>query len=55
MALLNVAANRGPQAIWPGFKATVPTPGTTLRALAQQTLPDSHEDVVRAVCHHKMG
>ena len=24
MALLNVAANRGPQAIWPGFKATVP-------------------------------
>ena len=54
MALLNVAANRGPQAIWPGFKATVATPSTTLRALARQTLLDSHEDVVRAVCHQKL-
>ena len=30
------------------------SPGTTLRDLARTALPGDHEDVVRAVCSHKM-
>ena len=52
MALLNVGAHRGPVAMWPGFH--VVSPGTTLRDLARTALPDEHEDVVRALCSHKM-
>ena len=54
MALLNVAAHRGPVAVWGGFQGHVVSPGTTLRDLARIALPGDHEDVVRAVCSYKM-
>ena len=40
MAMINVAAHRGPHQLWGGYNAEFVSPGTTLRMLSQQVVVD---------------
>ena len=47
MVLLNVAATRGPAALWPGYRMRNFAPALTLRAVAEMLLPHDHAEISR--------
>ena len=51
MVLLNVAATRGPAALWPGYRMRNFAPALTLRApvraMAEMLLPHDHAEISR--------
>ena len=54
MVLLNVAATRGPAALWPGYRMRNFAPALTLRQVAEQILPADHAEISRVEGRPKM-
>jgi hypothetical protein len=55
MVLLNVAATRGPAALWPGYRMRNFAPALTLRAVAEMLLPHDHAEISRVEGRPKMA
>ena len=47
MVLLNVAATRGPMALWAGYRMQNFAPELTLREVVEMVLPADHSDIAR--------